>query len=158
MSEKRINVEDLASPREFSCVVPIQVRFNDVDILGHVNNSMYQQYFDLGRVHYFRQMPDPKPDWWGVTVVIARLEIDFFSSIRPTDAVSVCTRVIEMANRSFRMEQLLYINSAEQKVCARCESVMVGYDAEKGCSAPLPPSWKSKMQELEGLDGGEQGE
>lgn len=150
-SGNRVEREALARPSEFRCEVPIQVRFNDVDILGHVNNSMYQQYFDLGRVHYFRQMPDPKPDWWGVTVVIARLEIDFFSSVRPTDAVSVCTRVISLGDRSFRMEQLLYINDAEQRVCARCESVMVGYDADKGCSAPIPPSWRRAICEIEAL-------
>lgn len=132
--------------------MPIQVRFNDVDILGHVNNSMYQQYFDLGRVHYFRQMPPPRPDWWGITVVIARLEMDFFSSVRPNDAVSVCSRVIAMADRSFSMEQLLYLDGIESKICARCESVMVGYDAQQGCSAPLPQSWKRKIRELEGLD------
>ena len=154
-SNKRIRVEDLAKPSEFVSDVPIQVRFNDVDILGHVNNSMYQQYFDLGRVHYFRQMPDPKPDWWGVTVVIAHLDIDFFTSLLPTDTVSVCTRVLSMAGRSFRMEQLLYKHDAQQTVCARCESVMVGFDAEKGCSAPIAASWRRKICELENLEGEE---
>jgi acyl-CoA thioester hydrolase len=30
----------------------IQVRLTDIDILGHVNNSMYLNYFEMTRVHY----------------------------------------------------------------------------------------------------------
>ena len=32
---------------------PIQIRFNDIDQLGHATNSVYQQYFDLGKMAYF---------------------------------------------------------------------------------------------------------
>jgi acyl-CoA thioester hydrolase len=34
----------------------IQVRFSDLDLLGHVSNSYYAQYFDLARVTFFRQI------------------------------------------------------------------------------------------------------
>ncbi len=27
---------------------PIQIRFNDIDLLGHVNNTIIQEYFDFG--------------------------------------------------------------------------------------------------------------
>ena len=130
---KRIRVEDLARPSEFVSDVPIQMRFNDVDALGHVNNSMYQQYFDLGRVDYFLRMPGPRPTWWGAAVVVASLSIDFFTSLLPTDEASVCTRIIGVG--------------------ARCESVRSGFDARRGCAAPLPESWKRKIVELENLKG-----
>jgi hypothetical protein len=51
------------------------------------------------------------------------------------------------------MEQLLYKRDAQQTVCARCESVMSGFDAQRGCAAPLPESWKRKIVELENLKG-----
>ena len=31
---------------------PLQIRFNDVDVMGHVNNSVYQNYFDVARLRY----------------------------------------------------------------------------------------------------------
>lgn len=34
---------------------PIQIRFNDIDQLGHATNSVYQQYFDLGKMAYLDQ-------------------------------------------------------------------------------------------------------
>ena len=38
----------------FKCSTPLQLRFNDVDALGHVNNSVYFQFFDLGKTQYFK--------------------------------------------------------------------------------------------------------
>ena len=32
---------------------PIQIRFNDIDILGHVNNVMFGHYCDVARSDYF---------------------------------------------------------------------------------------------------------
>ena len=85
--------------------------------------------------------------------MVASLSIDFFTSLLPTDEASVCTRIIGMSNRSFCMEQLLYKRDAQQTVCARCESVMSGFDAQRRCAAPLPESWKRKIVELENLKG-----
>ena len=43
----------------FKSILPIQVRFNDVDIMGHVSNTVYQSYYDSGKVDYFdKVMPD----------------------------------------------------------------------------------------------------
>ena len=33
--------------------VPVQLRFNDTDALGHVNNSTYFSFYDLGKSEYF---------------------------------------------------------------------------------------------------------
>ena len=41
MTEERNN--------EFHNVVPLQIRFNDVDKFGHVNNTIYFQFYDLVR-------------------------------------------------------------------------------------------------------------
>ena len=33
--------------------LPLQLRFNDVDMMGHVNNAVIMEFFDLGKSHYF---------------------------------------------------------------------------------------------------------
>jgi acyl-CoA thioester hydrolase len=30
----------------------IEVRFRDLDALGHVNNAVYLTYFEIARLHY----------------------------------------------------------------------------------------------------------
>lgn len=37
---------------------PIQMRFADVDMLGHVNNVNQQHYFDVGKSDFFAQVLD----------------------------------------------------------------------------------------------------
>ena len=32
----------------FRHTLPLQLRFNDIDLLGHVNNSVYFSFYDLG--------------------------------------------------------------------------------------------------------------
>ena len=34
----------------------IQIRFKDVDMMGHVNNANHLTYFELARVHYFDEI------------------------------------------------------------------------------------------------------
>lgn len=129
----------------FRCHLPIQVRFGDLDRLGHVNNANYQQYYDLGRMAYFDLLPAPRPDWDGRVPVIAHLELDFLAPVTMQDAVSVCTRVVHVGERSFQFEQLLYHRVGKPLIYSRCLSTMVGFDAQKAISAPLPDSWKQAI-------------
>ena len=41
----------------------IQVRFADIDVLGHVNNAIYLSYFEMTRVHYFNELLGESWDW-----------------------------------------------------------------------------------------------
>lgn len=34
---------------QFNHTLPIQLRFNDVDKFGHVNNTVYFSFYDLGK-------------------------------------------------------------------------------------------------------------
>ena len=38
---------------QFNHTLPIQLRFNDVDKFGHVNNTVYFSFYDLGKTEYF---------------------------------------------------------------------------------------------------------
>lgn len=142
---------DLPNPRDFRCHLPIQVRFADLDRLGHVNNATYQQYYDLGRLVYFDMLPASRPDWNGRVPVIAHLELDFLAPVTMRNQVAVCTRVVHVGERSFQFEQLLYRPGAEPRIYARCLSVMVGFDTQQATSAPLPDGWKEAIVAFERL-------
>ena len=38
-----------------SCTSKLQTRFNDLDMAGHVHNSEYLNYFEIGRIEFFKQ-------------------------------------------------------------------------------------------------------
>ena len=78
----------------------IQLRYGDLDTLGHVNNAVYLTYFELGRVLYFRKYL-PAFDARNVRFVIARAEIDFKKSITMEDNIFLETSLDSIGNTSF---------------------------------------------------------
>ena len=53
--------------------LPIQIRFNDVDRLGHVNNNSYFSYYDLGKEEYLNNILKVDYHTQDVAPVIANL-------------------------------------------------------------------------------------
>ena len=43
--------------------IKIQVRFSDLDTLGHVNNAVYLSYFEMARIAYFTPLLGENWDW-----------------------------------------------------------------------------------------------
>ena len=39
----------------FKHTLPVQLRFNDIDALGHVNNSIYFTFYDLGKPLFWKR-------------------------------------------------------------------------------------------------------
>ena len=46
----------------FPVRVRVDVRFRDLDPLGHVNNAVFLSYMELARIRYFQRI---SPDWLG---------------------------------------------------------------------------------------------
>ncbi len=127
----------------FPVVVPIQVRFRDLDALGHVNNAVYLTYLEVARAAYFSRL---EPDWVGKGhFILARAEVDFLRPILLQDPVEVGVRVVRLGRSSFDMEYLLLAAGEE---AARGKTVQVWL--EGGRPAPLPQEVRARIAELEG--------
>ena len=64
----------------FHHTLPIQLRFNDVDKFGHVNNTVYFSFYDLGKTEYFASVC-PGVDWEKTGIVVVHIEADFVKQI-----------------------------------------------------------------------------
>lgn len=125
--------------------LPLQVRFSDVDRLGHVNNSVFQQFFDLGRLHYLRAVLPGELDWEEDVVVLAHLDVDYLYPILWDIPLVVATRTIRIGQRSFRTEQIIY-NADSRRIHSRAISVMVGFNGITQAVADIRPAWKQALQ------------
>jgi acyl-CoA thioester hydrolase len=127
----------------FSVVVPIQVRFRDLDALGHVNNAVYLTYLEVARAAYFSRL---EPDWVGKGhFILARAEVDFLRPILLQDPVEVGVRVVRLGRSSFDMEYLVLAAGEE---AARGKTVQVWL--EGGRPAPLPQEVRARIAVVEG--------
>lgn len=159
ITSERDSVEQQAYLRQFTLRTPVQLRFNDVDPLNHVNNAVHQELYDLGRLDFLKRYFSPIPRWDVVSVVIVHLELDFYHGLLLESTPSVATRIIDYDAKRVRMEQLLLEETTAQdanpRVFSRCDTLMVAYDARTDHSTELLPQWREQLAGLLGSSGRE---
>ena len=142
MTEERIN--------EFRNVVPLQIRFNDVDKFGHVNNTVYFQFYDTAKTDYIASVCKGV-DWERLAIVVVKIDAEFVAQIKANDHIAGRTRVVKIGNKSFHLEQDV-IDVDTQEVKSRCFSIMVLYDLEHQQTIPIPDEWRQAISIYDGLE------
>lgn len=112
----------------------IEIRWRDLDALGHVNNAVYATYLEEARDAWFVRALGPGGSF--LDYVLARVAIDFRRELRQEDdAVVVRTRLVRIGTSSLSFQE--QIAAAEGWVAADAEAVIVARDRETGRSRPL---------------------
>ena len=128
----------------------IQLRFNDIDQMGHVNNAVIMEFFDLGKSEYFTAIGLP-PEEGDFTVMVVRVEVDFQRQVLFHDHIHVTTSVDHFGNTSLAVKQQL-VDTATGEVCASCRTVMSGYSRITHRSAVIPDTIKERIMRYEELE------
>ncbi len=141
--------KNLQQKIRFNHCTEVQIRFNDIDIAGHVNNEVYFSYFNYGRMIYFKDL-NSDFDWQQFGLVLVTMNIDFFEPVFINDKIKVCTKITTIGNKSIEMIQHVIKESEEDPVVvASCKSVLVGYDYKEKVSLPIPENWKEMIVNFE---------
>lgn len=137
--------------QSFRLGLAIQIRFKDVDQMGHVNNANHFSYFELSRMHYFREVIAEEIDWKRQGIILAHMEIDYRTPILLEDELWVFSRVSRIGRTSFEVEYELRIErSGTTLVAATGKSVQVCFDYERNEKVNVPDSWRAKALQFEG--------
>ena len=134
--------------KEYKHITPIQLRFNDVDMFGHVNNAMYFHFFDLGKLRYFESVLGKDFARKGFTAVIVNINCDFFSPSFLNEDLEVRSAVIHIGEKSITLEQRI-VNSQNGDVKCICTTVMAGFDPTTLKSAPIPVHFRNTFAAYE---------
>lgn len=121
-------------------VTNIQIRFNDVDQMGHVNNAVIMEYFDLGKEAFFAERGLP-PEEGDFTVMIVHYDVDFKAQIHYHDKIQVETSIERFGTKSLTVLQRV-VNSESGVVCVECRTVMAGYRRSTSSSEVIPDEVK----------------
>src|SRR3954469_22697425 len=77
------------APRKLMHVERIEIRWGDMDAMGHVNNTVYFRYMEQARIGWFDTLV-PRADAWKVTgIVIANASCNFKRPINYPGTVEV---------------------------------------------------------------------
>lgn len=135
----------------FKASIPIQIRFNDIDALGHINNNAYFSYFDLGKTTYFEDIKPHYVDWVEGLIVVAHIEVDFISPIYYREKIVVESKIIKLGEKSgVFLQQIRSVKNNEVK--CRCKTIFVTYNASTQSSMPIPDVWRTAISNYEGID------
>ena len=125
---------------------PIQARFGDYDLFGHVNNVSQQQYLDIGRISFITE--HICPDMFGQTlkVILVSVNMDFVDQLMMGCPVEVVTELESVGTKSIRLHQTLLRKDGDTEVvCTRSTSVLVAWDTTTQTAVPVPDEWRIRL-------------
>jgi len=125
----------------FPFTTPIEVRFRDLDAMGHVNNAVFVTYLEMGRVAFFRDVFQVT-DASGFDFILARVEIDFRKPILLRDPCCIGMRVSHVGRSSFTFEYRL---EAAGELAATAKSVQVSFDYATKSSKSLSDAFRARL-------------
>ena len=147
MSDNKSRIPEPAYP--YRHAIDVQLRFNDVDMFGHVNNSVYLQFFDLGKLRYFEAALGKDFARSGLAVVIVNINCDFFSPAFLDEPLQVLTTVTHIGDKSLVLEQRI-VNSATGDVKCLGRTTMAGFNPKTLKSEAIPAESRKSLEQYEG--------
>jgi acyl-CoA thioester hydrolase len=113
----------------------IEIRWRDMDALGHVNNAVYLTYLDEARDEWLEAALAGCSSTWDF--VLARVAIDYRSELRQTDdAVLVRCSLAGIGTSSVRTTEAVL--KLDGTLAASAESVIVARTVVEGSSRSRP--------------------
>jgi acyl-CoA thioester hydrolase len=123
----------------------IDIRWRDLDGLGHVNQAVYQTYGEEIVDAWFRDVLDlPKGEVWDYVVV--RLETNYRSELRLDDEhVMGSARVVRIGNSSVTLALELRAGS-DGRLAAETEVVFACWDRDARAARPITEDERAKLE------------
>lgn len=113
----------------------IHVRFSDLDVLGHVNNSIYLSYFEIARVHYFGHLLGKDWDWQKDGVILVRNEVEYLKPIFLHSEPMVHVFLENFGTKSFTLSYEIKVDGI---LHTRGASTLVCFDSTKNETISIP--------------------
>ena len=124
--------------------IDIEVRFRDLDALGHVNNAVYFTYFEEGRKNFSKmefQVSHPTE----FAFIMAHIRCDYLRPVKLGDRVKLQMWVQNIGTKSFGFGYMLVDVADNTIVYATGESIQVCYDYSENKSIEVPIDMKKRL-------------
>jgi acyl-CoA thioester hydrolase len=130
---------------DYPFVVPIQVRWRDLDAFAHVNNAAFATFLEVARSEVWRERLGGR-EATDMPFFVKRLEIDYRQSVNLYDEVKVWLRVGEVKGASFTFE---YLVEAKGVVAATAVTLLASVDNTTGKPVRMNPDLRATLETLQ---------
>lgn len=128
--------------------MPIQLRFTDIDMVGHVNNNVYLTITDLAKISYFDTLMPGRFDLHNINLVVVHLDVDFYRPSFLEEQIDVWTTVTSIGTRSLHLEQRVVERTKGETKCI-CRTIMSGFNSLTNSSMPIGDEWIEALEKYE---------
>jgi acyl-CoA thioester hydrolase len=127
----------------YSFVHAETARFRDLDPMAHVNNAVYLTWIENARIEFLRALGAfDEVDTSGMTMILARAEVDFRSPVTFGEQVELGVRVSRFGTKSFDLEYEVRVG---ERLVAEAKTVLVAYDYATSSPKEIPNEWRQRL-------------
>lgn len=135
---------------DFKFMIPIQVRYGDLDAQWHVNNSRFLTFMEQARFEYLQHLGlFDAVSFLDLRMIVADVHIAYKAPIVLNQNIAVYTRTARIGNKSITFEYEIR-DEAAGILCATGEVVGVCFDYRAHKTTPVPAEWRKKISDFEG--------
>lgn len=129
--------------------LPVQLRFSDIDALGHVNNTVYFSLMDLAKTEYFLNVMGSDLDISKAGLVVVNVNCSFCAPSFFGERLEVVTSTVAIGEKSLTLEQAVVCPDKGDEVKCTCRTVMCGFDPRTSTAIPIADEWRSALETFE---------
>jgi acyl-CoA thioester hydrolase len=121
--------------------VPIDLRFTDYDLQGHVNNAVYLTFFEIARLHAWRAISkknDTNP------FIMAEANVRYVSQAKWGDPITVEITVTEVRTKAWVWSYRV-VTGEDDRLVAEGRTVHVMYDYAAQRTVPIPDAVRAAL-------------
>lgn len=113
-------------------VYEVQLRFCDLDGLGHINNAIYVTYMELARTYWQKEIKESLEsfDW-----ILGSIHVRYIKEARITDDIRIFMWVSRIGTKSWDFSYA-FVNQKDD-IFAKAKSTQIGFNYELKQSAAI---------------------
>lgn len=140
MPRQRSNIKD------FSFLHREQVRWGDMDSMGHVNNAVYFRYSESARIAFLDQLFGDDPAFMAkFGPILANISCDYHDQLHYPAPLRVGVAIERVGTSSLTLRCPVF-REGEELAVADTVAVIVWFDYTAQTTVPIPQSLRDLMQ------------
>jgi len=125
--------------------IPIELRWSDQDLLGHVNNAKLMTIAEEARIRSLGALQEQAGYSGPLDVVLRTTHTDFLRPVQYESSIKVFVWVTRIGNTSCVMQHELVQHG---QVCVEVEAVMVMVDSAQQAPTPIPDEVRDALETI----------
>ena len=137
---------------KFNFHFPIQMRWSDLDPLGHVNNAMFVTYFEMARGRFMMEAAKGW-NWEKDMFLIGSVHVDYLKELKLTsENPQVYMRTSKLGTKSFVLEYVISSDkNGEKLVHAIGSTTQIMFDMFKKSTIEIPDWVRNGLKEFDAI-------